>query len=142
MKKKITRPDGTIEEIEGTAEELAALERKSSKKSEGKKTSKRILNEGRITELEAKVAELEKQLAEAQGESWRKLLEEIQKTSPKQPWIEPYVPVTPFEPYVDPQPLIRPYKTVPDTGTWPFPYDRFTWCTDDNSSFAKRCGTC
>jgi hypothetical protein len=32
MKKKITRPDGSVEELEGTAEELAELENKTSKK--------------------------------------------------------------------------------------------------------------
>ena len=36
MKKKITRPDGTVEEIEGTAEEFVELEKTSKKKNESK----------------------------------------------------------------------------------------------------------
>lgn len=47
MKKKITRPDGTVEELEGTAEELAELERKGGTGSvkEDKKPKKQLLKE-------------------------------------------------------------------------------------------------
>jgi hypothetical protein len=44
MKKKVTRPDGTVEELEGTAEELAELEKKSREPAnESPKTKKRVI---------------------------------------------------------------------------------------------------
>lgn len=54
MKKKITRPDGTVVEYEGTAEELAELEREMTeevRRDEGKSKGKRILNEERVMEM-------------------------------------------------------------------------------------------
>jgi len=52
MKKKITQPDGTVIEFEGTAEELAQLEKPSGdKKNESSKTGKRILNEESVTRM-------------------------------------------------------------------------------------------
>ena len=53
MKKKITRPDGTVEDIEGTPKEIAEYERglTGSRKVESKKKGKRILNEERVSEI-------------------------------------------------------------------------------------------
>jgi len=48
MKKKITHPDGTVVEYEGTPDELAQLEREitgSSRQDENKNNGRRILNE-------------------------------------------------------------------------------------------------
>ena len=54
MKKKVTRPDGTVVEYEGTVEELAQLESEESgddKKHESKKKGRRILNEKRVARM-------------------------------------------------------------------------------------------
>lgn len=53
MKKKITRPDGTIVEYEGTAEELAELEEhpEPSQTNENSNKGKRLLNEEKIVNL-------------------------------------------------------------------------------------------
>lgn len=56
MKKTITRPDGTKEELEGTAEELAELERKSNDGkplNERETSNRRILNEEDVKRLVA-----------------------------------------------------------------------------------------
>lgn len=80
MKKKITRPDGTIEELEGTAEELAELERHVQKRGEvseesPKKKGKRILSED--------VAQIARQL---QDTVERALAEVIAKNRPAYFW--------------------------------------------------------
>ena len=50
MKKTITKPDGTIIEFEGTAEELATLEETldESSKNESTNKGKRLLNEQEV----------------------------------------------------------------------------------------------
>lgn len=45
MKKKITRPDGTIEEYEGTAEEISKIEE--SPKNESSEKKKKILTDNK-----------------------------------------------------------------------------------------------
>lgn len=58
MKKKITKPDGTVIELEGTAEELAELEKQMAKEElKENKKNRRVLNEEKIQRMiEAEVA--------------------------------------------------------------------------------------
>lgn len=72
MKKKITRPDGTIEEYEGTAEEIAKIE-ESLKNVVDKKNDKKLLTD---------------QVQKSDFDSLKKLLEDAKKTAPTS-W--PYV---------------------------------------------------
>lgn len=100
MKKKITHPDGRIEEVEGTPEELAQLEKatsKKSKKAESKQPSRRILNEevARLTkELEAAKAKIQK----LELQLFREMSKPI-RTFPNIP--EPYdYPIDPIVPWI------------------------------------------
>lgn len=92
MKKKITKPDGTIVEIEGEAEELAEYERKQdpSRKNEGQGGGRRILNEERVAEM-------------------------IEEALTKHRLYDPHNPITiqptPYEPYRSP------YRPFWDWGT-------------------------
>ncbi len=60
MKKKITRPDGTIEEIEGTAEELALFERQIREEGSKEKKGKKILNEEQTLKMMRDLLDKEK----------------------------------------------------------------------------------
>lgn len=96
MKKTITRPDGTVEEVEGTAEELAELERASKKtsKKESKSPSRRVLTD-EIQRLKNENDELKKKLEAAGDSLMKRLIEQIGKQPDQLPYV-PYFP--PCEP--------------------------------------------
>lgn len=102
MKKKITRPDGSVEEFEGTAEELAAFEKSiketpaPSGKEEGKKPGQQILTDEIQRLLDQAVEEMKKG---GQG-----LLPKIE------PWpVFPNVP-SPLSPWITNPALPYPWK--------------------------------
>lgn len=92
MKVKKTLPDGTVVEVEGTAEEVAEWERSQKNESKAGKSPKKLLNEGLVllTEISKKLdLLLEKQCVHVQAvpAQWPQL--------PECPW---YDPVNPFGP--------------------------------------------
>lgn len=84
MKKKITRPDGTIEELEGTAEELAELERLGIASSDGRVSE--LADRVRKLLTDAKVA-----LAPIEQHTHHHHYDRIPYTYPGTTWIGPSV---------------------------------------------------
>lgn len=81
MKKKITRPDGTVEELEGTAEELAELERKggAAPVKEEKKGKKQLLKEEYLKASKEEREEVRQLVMQEFAESIKDLIKKDKK---------------------------------------------------------------